>query len=207
MLFRRRSPLPTFQKLRHGLWPRAGWKRAAIYVSHRVRRLPGSPSHIAAGFASGAAISFTPFLGLHFVSAALLAMLLRGSLLASAIGTVVGNPWTFPLIWAWSYAVGCLVLGADHAACVHDGQGFDNLEGSPFTTEYLKDNILLLGIPMTLGGVPTAILAWFAFFWPVKGAVASYQKARRARLENPRFKRRRKKAAAQSETIQPEGES
>ncbi len=194
MLFRRRSPLTLIQKLRHSVWPRAGWRRAAIYVSHRVRRLPGSPSHIAAGFACGAAISFTPFLGLHFVFAALLALLLRGSLLASAIGTVVGNPWTFPVIWAWSYGVGCLVLGAEHQACVQDSLSLSDLEGSPFTTEYLKDNILLFGIPMTLGGVPTAILAWFAFYWPVKGAVASYQKARRARLENPRFKRRARRA-------------
>lgn len=193
MLFRRRSPLPVFSKLRHMVWPRAGWRRAAIYVSHRVRRLPGSPSHIAAGFACGAAVSFTPFLGLHFVSAALLALLLRGSLLASAIGTVVGNPWTFPFIWAWSYALGCLVLGTEHQACVHDSLSVSNLEGSPFTTEYLRDNILILGIPLTVGGLPTALLAWFVFYWPIKGAVASYQKARRARLENPRFKRRAQK--------------
>ena len=194
MLFRRRSPLPLVSKMRHMVWPRAGWRRAAIYVSHRVRRLPGSPSHIAAGFACGAAVSFTPFLGLHFVSAALLALVLRGPLLASAIGTVVGNPWTFPVIWAWSYALGCLVLGAEHEACVHDSLSISNLEGSPFTTEYLRDNLLVLGMPMIIGGVPTAILAWFAFFWPIKGAVASYQRARRARLENPRFKRRARKA-------------
>ena len=195
MLFRRRSPLPLLHKLRHLFWPRAGWRRAAIYVSHRVRRLPGSPSHIAAGFACGAAVSFTPFLGLHFISAALLALLLRGSMLASAIGTVVGNPWTFPLIWAWIYTLGCLVIGGDHPACLQSGQDLSDLEPAPFSTEYLRDNLLLLGIPMTVGGIPTAIAAWFLFYWPVKGAVASYQKARRARLERPRFKRRARKHA------------
>lgn len=193
MLFRRRSPLPLFQKLRQAFWPRAGWRRTAIYVSHRVRRLPGTPGHIAAGFACGAAVSFTPFLGLHFVSAALLALLLRGSLLASAIGTVVGNPWTFPLIWAWIYTLGCLILGSEHAACVHDSLSLTELERSPFTTEYLRDNILVFGLPMTVGGLPTALVAWFAFYWPVKAAVASYQTARRKRLENPRYKRHLRK--------------
>ena len=35
----------------------------------------------------------------HILLAMLLALLIRGNLIASGIGTVVGNPWTFPLIW------------------------------------------------------------------------------------------------------------
>ena len=59
------------------LWPRRGWTRMALYIQHRLGRLPGTPYRIAAGFACGAAISFTPFLGLHFVLAALGALALR----------------------------------------------------------------------------------------------------------------------------------
>jgi uncharacterized protein (DUF2062 family) len=51
--------------------------------------------------------------GLHFILSALLAVVLRGNIVASAIGTIVGNPWTFPIIWAGSYRLGALLLGSN----------------------------------------------------------------------------------------------
>ena len=57
-------------------------------------------AEVAAGVAAGAFTSFTPFMGLHFLFAALFAWAIRGNLLASALGTFVGNPLTFPFIWA-----------------------------------------------------------------------------------------------------------
>ena len=65
----------------------------------RLKRLQGTPYSIATGFACGVAISFTPFIGFHMILAALTAWLIRGNIIASAIGTIVGNPWTFPFIW------------------------------------------------------------------------------------------------------------
>ena len=46
-----------------------GWARAFTYWAHRVNRLPGSTYSLSAGIAFGAAISFTPFVGLHLVLA------------------------------------------------------------------------------------------------------------------------------------------
>ncbi len=66
---------------------------------------------LALGFAAGAFASFTPFIGFHFLLAAALAFLVRGNLIASAVGTVVGNPITFPAIWLATYNVGALTLG------------------------------------------------------------------------------------------------
>src|SRR3546814_18720031 len=97
-MFKRRIPLPFHRRARSFLGPRGGWRRSGTYVAHRLRRLPGPPYRIAAGFASGAAISFTPFIGLHFVLATLLALCIRGNILAPALGTTVGNPCTLPLI-------------------------------------------------------------------------------------------------------------
>src|SRR3546814_18711734 len=96
-MFRPRNPLPVHKRVSGFLWPRGGWRRSGIYVSHRLRRLPGTPYRIAAGFACGAAISFTPFIGLHFVLSAALALIVRGNIIESAISTVVGNTWT--LAW------------------------------------------------------------------------------------------------------------
>jgi len=171
-MFARRTPLPLLRRIGAALWPAAGWRRATAYVAHRVRRLPETPYRIAAGFACGAAISFTPFIGLHFVGAALLAVLLRGNVVASAIGTVVGNPWTFPFIWAWIYSLGRWLTGGDVISNLPNVLSLNYIFSRP-------SEVLL---PMTIGGLPTAVVAWFAFFWPIRGAVVEYQRARRWRI-------------------------
>ena len=190
----RRHPLSIYRRVREFVWPSGGWHRASLYIAHRLRRLPGTPYRIAAGFACGAAISFTPFIGFHFAGAALLSILLRGSLLASAIGTVVGNPWTFPFIWAWIYALGQWLLG---------GEVVSELP-AVLSLTYIFERPLDVLWPMTVGGVPTSVAAWFAFFWPVRGAVAEYQHARRRlvrrKKRSPRQRRLgRKRAAALAE--------
>lgn len=178
-MFKRRNPLPFHKRAGGFLWPRGGWRRSGAYVAHRLRRLPGTPYRIAAGFASGAAISFTPFIGLHFVLAALLALAVRGNLIAAAIGTVVGNPWTFPIIWLWIYSLGRWVLGAESLTALPDDLSFQHIFEHP----------LEVFLPMVVGGIPTAIFAWFVFFWPLQRTVAEYQKARRRRLRK-RLQRR-----------------
>lgn len=170
-MFKRRQPLPALRRAAEILWPKGGWRRSSAYVAHRLRRLPGTPYRIAAGFASGAAISFTPFIGLHFILAAVIALVLRGNLLAAAIGTVVGNPWTFPFIWLWIYSLGTWLIGSDGLTALPQG----------LSLEYIFENPLNVLLPMTVGGVPTAILAWFVFFWPIQRTVDQYQKARRRR--------------------------
>lgn len=171
-MFKRRHPLPILKRAGGWLWPRIGWRRSGAYVAHRLRRLPGTPYRVAAGFASGAAISFTPFIGLHFVLAALLALLIRGNVVAAAIGTVVGNPWTFPLIWLWIYTLGNWILGGPGLTALPDNLSFHHFIESP----------LRVFLPMVVGGIPTAIVAWFVFFWPLQSTIAEYQKARRRRL-------------------------
>jgi uncharacterized protein (DUF2062 family) len=171
-MFKRRHPLPIHQRAGGWLWPRIGWRRSGAYVAHRLRRLPGTPYRIAAGFASGAAVSFTPFIGLHFVLAALLALVVRGNLLAAAIGTVVGNPWTFPLIWLWTYTLGSWIMGDSGLTVLPENLSF----------HHFVDRPLEVFLPMVVGGIPTAVIAWFVFFWPLQSTVAEYQKARRRRL-------------------------
>ncbi len=171
-MFGRRNPLPVHHRAWSLVWPRAGWRRASRYMAHRVRRLPGTPYRIAAGVASGAAVSFTPFIGLHFVVAALLALLLRGNVVASAIGTAVGNPWTFPFIWTWIYALGQWLMGADAASDFP----------ATLDLDYIFERPLDVLWPMTLGALPTAVVVWIAIFWPVRGAVAEYQHVRHRRV-------------------------
>ena len=110
-IFRRRQPRTTSQKARELVWPSAGWRRAGKYFWYRIVRMPGTPYSIAAGLACGVAVSFTPFLGIHFILAAIFAWIIRANLLASAIGTAAGNPYSFPFIWVLVYNVGIVILG------------------------------------------------------------------------------------------------
>lgn len=192
-MFGRRQPLPPHHRVWSLVWPRIGWRRASLYIAHRVRRLPGTPYRIAAGFACGAAVSFTPFVGFHFMAAALLALLMRGNVVASAIGTAVGNPWTFPFIWTWIYAVGHWLMGREAASDLPAVLGIDYIFERPMDVLW----------PMTVGGLPTAVVVWFVVFWPVRGAVAEYQHVRRRRILHRKMRSERGRQTGQGRAETP----
>jgi uncharacterized protein (DUF2062 family) len=165
------------QRLRQSLWPERGWRRGGNYLLMRIKRLPGTPHSIAAGFACGAAISFTPFMGLHIALSILLSIVVRGNYIAAAIGTVVGNPWTFPFIWVSTYKLGHYLLGSTPTVGRHL---------HPLTLETVIENIHALLWPMTVGSIPMAIIAWLAFYLPLARLIAAFQEARQRRRERRR---------------------
>lgn len=179
-MFRRRKKQSFLIKVREFLWPSAGWRRAGHYMKHRLARIDGTPYAIAAGFASGAAVSFTPFVGLHFIFAAIIAWIVRGNILTSAIGTAVGNPWTFPLIWAASYNVGINLLGG---TATDDLMGqLDNMFGNFTIVDLVNDPLNALGpfletifFPMLLGGIIIGASLWFFIYWPIYKLVSEYK--------------------------------
>lgn len=96
-------------RIRDLIWPRNGFIRAWKYLAIRLSRIAASPHGIAAGFAAGVAISFTPLLGLHIALGCALAFVTRGSILAALLGTLAGNPITFPLFFSATYWVGARI--------------------------------------------------------------------------------------------------
>ena len=110
-MFRRRQSQSRWQKLQAFIWPRKGFSRVFNYLLQRILRMPGSAYSLAAGVACGASVSFTPFIGFHLFLALMLAYVIRANMLATLIGTAVGNPWTFPLIFVLIERVGTSVLG------------------------------------------------------------------------------------------------
>ena len=184
-MFRRRKPLSVLKQLRAVIWPNRGFRRLFSYLFQRIIRLPGTPASIASGFASGVAASFTPFLGLHFILAGALAMLFRGNVLASAIGTFFGNPWTFILIWLADYEVGLRVINAFGYGTDLDVLSIDELVAImgnvvrflSFTrnlswADLLRD-IEQVFMPILIGGTVLGAIAWVISFlltlWAVKG--------------------------------------
>ena len=112
MVFKRREPRTFLRAIAEFLWPRGGWARAFHYVKHRVRRLPDSPERIARGIWAGVFTTFTPFYGLHFICAAIIAKVMRGNILASLMATFFGNPLTYVPIGLVSLQTGHWLLGS-----------------------------------------------------------------------------------------------
>jgi uncharacterized protein (DUF2062 family) len=78
-----------------------------------------TPEVIAASFAIGVAVSFTPLFGLHWVIALLLAFVLKLNKVDVILGTLVVNPLTLPAVAAAAIPIGRLLLRARREAIHH----------------------------------------------------------------------------------------
>lgn len=192
--------------MREFLLPRRGFRRGFEYISHRVRRIPDTPHRIALGFSCGVFASFSPLFGLHFFYAAFLSWILRGNIVASLIGTIAGNPVTFPLIASVSMALGRRILGygatgrdfgriTDAFKQAAEGlwQGFTSLFGYG-VADWRKLAVFFQDVvfPYYVGGLLPGLVAAIASYYLTRPLIAAYQAARRKRL----LDRSRSRAAA-----------
>jgi hypothetical protein len=186
MIFSSREKRSFGKRVRNFVWPEIGFKRWAKYLVHRLARLSSTPHVIALGFAAGAFASFTPLVGFHFIIAALVALVLRANVLASAVGTVVGNPLTFPFIWAACYNVGALLLGIDYKSEVDivlpEGASLDIFAQPILTAQLIWRGIEPIFLPMIIGGVPLGIIGGAICYFAVRAAVQRFQARRKAAL-------------------------
>jgi len=90
------------------LWSPRWWWREFLW---QLKELRGNPHEIALGMAIGVFIGITPTIPLHTILAVSLALLVRGSKLAAALGVWVSNPLSIPFFYYGSYRIGQLVLG------------------------------------------------------------------------------------------------
>ncbi len=160
-----------------------GWGRAYDYFRHRVFRNSDSAHKITAGLAVGVAISLTPFLGMHLFLAIFFAWVFRFNVIAALIGTIIGNPWTFPAFFWLDYQVGTFIF---HLFGMEDSIAMPKA----LTLEYLFQNPLRLFLPMTLGGIICALVTWplayLALFFPVRGMRRAYRYQRLRRMRKKR---------------------
>jgi len=150
-MFDRRHTKSLFHKTIDLLWPRIGIKRALRYHWLRLVHHPASSKNLAAGFALGAAISCTPLIGLHLVITLLVCFIFRLNLWSAALGTTLGNPWTFPFIWSFTYYLGTLIMPSPAQP----------LAISTLSWSSLISNSSDIFLPMLIGCIPLSLLVWF----------------------------------------------
>ncbi len=188
MLFKRREPPSFLERARILIWPRRSFARSFRYLLLRLWRIPGTPHSIALGCAVGVFAIFTPFLGLQMLLAAALAWVLRGSVVASAIGTFVGNPITYPAIWLGTFALGNFLLGGTASAEIDRfpdragalGTGIKQM--SPEAIGTALEGLWPVLMPMALGSLPLGGLAAAAAHLGVRRFIEDQKARRRQRL-------------------------
>ena len=114
MVFKRRDRRSIISILMRFFWPKGGWKRAFHYVNYRLRRLPDSSQKISRGIWAGLLATLTPFYGVQLLTAAIIARLLKGNILAALLATFFGNPLTYVPIGVISLQTGHYFLGTDY---------------------------------------------------------------------------------------------
>lgn len=196
MVFRRRDRRGILKILWNAIYPKGGWARAYEYVKHRLRRLPGTPEQIARGVFAGVFTSFTPFYGMHFIVAAIVAVASRGSVLAALLGTFFGNPLTYVPIGAVSLWLGNLMLGREASDSFHGSFGrkfFD--AGADLWYNFLAiftsaeaewaglfrfwDKIFL---PWLVGGIIPGVITGVIFYYLSVPVIRVYKNRRKGRF-------------------------
>ncbi|MBT8473943.1 MAG: DUF2062 domain-containing protein [Rhodobacteraceae bacterium] len=221
-MFKRRQPRSYAEAIARSFYPRGGWARAGRYIVHRLRRLPDPAHKISRGIACGVFASFTPFYGLHFVTAAIAAYLIRGNILASMLATFFGNPLTFPIIATFSVELGTWMLGMPHVPPQEILLGFSlasielwgnfaaiftsaTMSWTEFHAFYSR-----IFLPYLVGGIAPGIVVGTAFYFMANPVIASYQRGRIKKLKQ-RFEAKRRamemakaKKQAEAETAKPD---
>ncbi|WP_299702194.1 DUF2062 domain-containing protein [uncultured Tateyamaria sp.] len=218
MVFKRRDPKPFLRAVLEFLWPRGGWSRAFLYVKHRVRRLPDRPEKIARGIWAGVFTTFTPFYGLHFFVAAIIATAMRGNIVASLMATFFGNPLTYVPIGLVSLQTGHWLLGAEMKEETERSFGGKFVDAGSDLWLNLKH--VLMGeprdwtklsifydeifFPYLIGGIIPGIIAATVCYYLSVPVIRAYQKRRKgaikAKFEALKAKAANKAAAAKPKT-------
>lgn len=207
-MFKRRHPKTYLRSFGEFFYPPGGWRRSGRYILHRLRRLPDPAHKISRGIAAGVFASFTPFFGLHFFTAAGIAYLLRGNILASLLATFFGNPLTFPVIATLSVELGTWMLGSPRVPPQDILLSFSTVSvelwgnfAAIFTSReadwsHASDFYSLIFLPYLVGGIVPGFLTAMAAYFMANPVIASYQKGRIARMKQ-RFEARRRKIEMQ----------
>lgn len=217
MVFKRRDRKPTWRAVLEFFWPRGGWGRAARYVKHRLHRLPDPPEKIARGIWAGVFTTFTPFYGMHFVVAAVLAVVMRGNILAALLGTFVGNPLTYLPIGIISLNTGYYLLGTElspHVERTLMGKFVDAgedltsnfwawMKGSPQDWHGLEVFWHDVFHPYMIGGILPGIVAATVAYYVSEPLIRAYQARRKGALKK-RLEAIKAKAAAKKKALAEE---
>ena len=165
------------------------FSRTKKYISLSIKRIKGTPQALSLGLATGIAMSFTPFIGLHALLAMLISWIIGGSMAAALIGTLFGNPWTFPFIWYFTFEIGQFI---NYGFLSYEEEfSFKVIKKEVSTLLAIVKNIIIFAnifeleenvaklklIPfMVVGSIPLVFISWIFSYFSFLIIFKSYRK-------------------------------
>ena len=165
------------------------FSRTKKYISLSIKRIKGTPQALSLGLATGIAISFTPFIGLHALLAIFISWVIGGSMAAALIGTLFGNPWTFPFIWYFTFEIGQFI---NYGFLSYEEEfSFKVIKKEVSTLLAIIKNIIIFAnifeleenvarlklIPfMVVGSIPLVFISWIFSYFSFLIIFKSYKK-------------------------------
>lgn len=174
---KRKSPDPTDEPAGSLPRKRMTFSRAMRYQLLKFVRIRATPQAIGLGVAVGIFSAFLPLVGVHMALSAALAWMLGGNMIAAVASTIlVGNPLTYPFIWAAAWEAGHLILGstAKPMGTIHLHDLLHNLSLGEIWEPILK--------PLLLGSVPLGLAGGLVGYFVMVQAVTIFRARRQARL-------------------------
>ncbi len=165
------------------------FSRTKKYISLNIKRIKGTPQALSLGLATGVAISFTPFIGLHALLAIFISWVIGGSMAAALIGTLFGNPWTFPFIWYLTFEIGQFINYGFFS--YEENFSFKIIKKEISTLLIILKNIIVFAnifeleenienlklIPfMIVGSIPLVLITWILSYFSFYIIFKSYKK-------------------------------
>lgn len=175
-MVKRRKPLDPITQSKQFFWPENGWKRNFLYYWKRLARIPDTPHSIALGFSIGVFIAFSPFLGIHTILCIFFSWVVGANIPSSIIGTFVGNPITYPVIWTTSIGIGNFLLNR---------QSLDYDKSNSlifFKTDFLM-TLKPVFIPLFFGGLILGFLFALVSYFLIKYLILIFRNNRSRRGE------------------------
>ncbi len=165
------------------------FSRTKKYISLSIKRIKGTPQALSLGLATGIAVSCTPFIGLHALLAIFISWVIGGSMAAALIGTLFGNPWTFPFIWYFTFEIGQFI---NYGFLSYEEEfSFRVIKNEVSTLLAIIKNIIIFAnifeleenvaklklIPfMLVGSIPLVFISWILSYFLFFTIFKSYRK-------------------------------
>ncbi len=207
MVFKRRDPLSWGAWLREQVYPRSGFKRATRYVIHRMRRLPDQPHKVARGVFAGSLVGFLPLPGMQFIAAWAASRAINGNLLAALLATFNTNPVTTPFFAVLAMTLGHWILGIEKPLSWEYISGATEQAATDlwfntlaiFNSDVANWDGLIqfwheIYWPYFIGALGPGIILSLVGYYITIPLVEAYQKARAAKADDRKERRRKLKA-------------
>jgi uncharacterized protein len=140
------------------------------------------PERVAAAWAAGLALAFSPLVGFHTVLALVVGLVFRLSKPDVVIGTTVMNPWTMPIYYPAAMVLGTWLTGIQ-IPLASLPEPYELLDPNYWGRD--KDLLLSVFTAWAVGSALCSLAVGVTSYQVLRRVIATHRRHLRARLESP----------------------